>query len=239
MMPAADSTTEADFQMVVADKGFTVHTHRLWDATDIDRAARMDRMNSEIESAARYLSRVKLEAIAYCCTTGSFYRGSGWDREMLQLMERTSGVPAFATSPSVVEALNHFGAKKLSVISPYKEWAHERLREYMVAVGFDVLNAEAHPKTASGDFDMCDQDPGEIVEFGVKMCHPEADALVCSCTGWRALEVVEELEKLTGKLVIAANQATIWAVLRKLGITEPVDGFGRLLENLSAVPARS
>jgi maleate cis-trans isomerase len=34
--------------------------------------------------------------------------------------------------------------------------------------------------------------------------------------------------------VVTSNQATIWAALRALGLTQPIRGFGRLLERLAA-----
>src|SRR2546430_13602822 len=58
------------------------------------------RMNGEIETGARYLATARVDVIAYGCTTGSFYRGRGWDREMLALIEREAGVPAVATPPA-------------------------------------------------------------------------------------------------------------------------------------------
>ena len=58
------------------------------------------------------------------------------------------------------------------------------------------------------------------LEFGVEHCLPEADTLLVSCTGWRSLEVVEELEDRTGKMVVTANQASIWCLLEQ-------DGLGR------------
>ena len=54
-----------------------------------------------------------------------------------------------------------------------------------------------------------------------------------SCTDWRALETVDRLEKNLGKPVVTANQATIWAAFRTLGITEPIKGYGRLMESLT------
>ena len=239
MMPAADATTEPDLYTVLGTEEFSIHTHRLWDAKDLANAERMDRMNSEIESAARYLARAGVDAIAYCCTTGSFYRGSGWDQEMLQIIESAAGVPAVATSPSVVEALHHIGAKKLSVITPYPTWNNERLEEFLTAKGFEVLHVDAHPKPSSGAILAYDQDPDEILEFGIEKCRPEADVLFCSCTDWRALEAAERLEASIGKPVVTSNQATIWAVLRKLGVTEPIYGFGRLLQNLVPSPSAS
>ena len=66
------------------------------------------------------------------------------------------------------------------------------------------------------------------------MCRPEADALLCSCTAWRSVEAVAELERCTGKPVVSSNQASIWAALRALKLTPQITGFGRLLESLAA-----
>jgi maleate isomerase len=65
------------------------------------------------------------------------------------------------------------------------------------------------------------------------VCRPEADVLLCSCTAWRAVEAVDALERRTGKPVVTSNQATIWAALRALGVTEAARGFGRLFERLA------
>jgi maleate isomerase len=54
---------------------------------------------------------------------------------MLELIRREAGVPAVATSPSVVEALRFFGARRLSVATPYPEWNNQRLRAYLEAQG--------------------------------------------------------------------------------------------------------
>ena len=125
MVPSTNTTCEADFQMVVP-RGFTVHGQRLWLTNDDLGEEGMLRMNAEIESGARYLATASVDAISYGCTTGSFFRGPGWDREMIALIEKTAGVPAVATSPSVVEALRSFGAKRISVATPYPEWNNQR-----------------------------------------------------------------------------------------------------------------
>jgi hypothetical protein len=114
MVPSTNTTFEADFQMV-APRDVTIHGQRLWLTNDAAGAAGMDRMNGEVEAGARYLATARVDVIAYGCTTGSFYRGPGWDRDMLDLIRRAAGVPAVATSPSVVEALRFFGARAISV----------------------------------------------------------------------------------------------------------------------------
>ena len=94
-----------------------------------------------------------------------------------------------------------------------------------------MLNVEAEPWAAqAGAQGVNDQDPQVILEFAAKVCRPDADALFCSCTGWRAMEVAQELETRLGKPVVTAVQATAWRTFRKAGLTDSIKGFGRLLE---------
>jgi maleate isomerase len=236
MVPSTNTTCEADFQMV-APTGVTIHGQRMWITNDAAGEEGMNRMNAEIESGARYLATAKVDVVAYGCTTGSFYKGLGWDHEMLTVIEKAAGVPAVATSPSVVEALRFFGARKISVATPYPEWNNQRLRAYLEAMGFEVLNVEGEPwASRAGNQGINDQDPEVVVEFASRVCRPDADALLCSCTAWRSVEAVEALEQRTGRPVVTSNQATIWAAFRKIGITQPIHGFGRLLESLADTP---
>jgi maleate cis-trans isomerase len=196
-------------------------------------------MNAEIESGSRYLATAHVDVIVYGCTTGSFYKGPGWDREMLEVIRREAGVPAVATSPSVVEALRFFGARRISVATPYPEWNNRRLRAYLEAQGFEVLNVDGEPEAAAaGNQGINDQDPQSVVEFASRVCRPEADALLCSCTAWRSVEAVAAIEARTGRPVVTSNQSTIWTALRALGVSRPIAGYGALLESLgSAAPA--
>jgi maleate cis-trans isomerase len=233
IVPSTNTTCEADYQMVVP-RGITVHGQRLWLTNDALGEEGMNRMNAEIETGARYLATARVDVIAYGCTTGSFYRGPGWDREMVEMIQRTAGVPAIATSPSVVEALRSFGARRISVATPYPEWNNQQLRRYLEAMGFEVLNLAAEPvAAASGNQGINEQDPAVVADFASAACRPEADALLCSCTAWRSVEAVGEIERRTGKPVVTSNQASLWACLRALGVTDRIEGFGRLLAGLS------
>src|SRR5919109_3553171 len=219
MVPSTNTTFEADFQLVTPPE-VTIHGQRLWLTNDAEGQAGMDRMNAEIESGARYLATARVDVVAYGCTTGSFYRGPGWDREMLAMISREAGVPAVATTPSVVEALRAFGARRLSVATPYPDWNNHRLRAYLEAQGFEVLNVDGEPEAAaSGNQGINDQSPESVVAFASRVCRPEADALLCSCTAWRSVEAVDELERRTGKPVVTSNQASIWGAFRALKLT--------------------
>ena len=230
MVPATNSTVEPDFHRI-APEGTSIHSQRLWLTNDAIGEEGMDQMNAQLEQGARYLAQAKVEVVTMVGTSNSFYKGIEWSAQMEAIMARGAGVPAVATSPSVAQALRVFGAKKISVASPYPDWNNERLKAYFEAQGFEVLNVEAEPWAAqAGAQSINDQDPDVILEFATKVCRSDADALFCPCTAWRAMEAAQELENRLGKPVVTAVQATAWRTFRKAGLTDSVRGFGRLLE---------
>lgn len=230
LVPSTNTTVEADFVRVVP-KGATVHSHRLWMSFDIGEEA-LDRMNSEMEAGARHLAQAKVRVVSMVGTSNSFYRGLDWSLEMERIMSAAAdGVPAVSTSISAVRALRFFGAKSISVATPYPDWNNERLRDYLEASGFRVLNVAGEPWAAqAGAHGINDQEPEVILDFAARTCDPKADALFCSCTAWRSMEVADRLEQKLGKPVVTSVQATMWRVFRAAGLDAPVKGEGRLLE---------
>jgi maleate cis-trans isomerase len=201
----------------------------LWLESNADNAQTMDRMNSELESGVEYLMRLHPSAITMAGTTNSFYRGSRGAAWMESVMSR--GIPGIASSPSVEQALRALGARRISVATPYPVWNNNRLRDYFTAAGFEVLNVEGDDRVADGNAQrMNDQDPAEILEFGLRVMRPDADALFCSCSGWRAMEAAAELEQHLGRPVVTTNQATLWRTLRAVGVQKSAGGFGQLLD---------
>ncbi len=228
LVPSTNTTCEPDFYRVVPS-GVTVHTHRLWLTNDDDGAEGMDEMNADAEQGARYLKTAAVDAIAYGCTTGSFYKGPGYDDELLKIIRNAAGVPAVATAPAVIQALRSLGAKRISVATPYPEWVNIQLKKYYQSLGFEVLNVQGEPKAAeAGHQGINDQAPESILDFAPEVCKPEADILFCSCTAWCSFEVVEELERRVGRPVVTSNQATIWATLKQLRLDVKDSMFGAL-----------
>jgi maleate cis-trans isomerase len=221
--------------MAVPD-GVTVHSHRLWLDIDYANEAAIDHLNAQLRDGARHLAAAAVEVIAMAGTTNSFYKGTDGSAWMESEMHAGSGLPSVASSPSVAQALRHYGARKISIATPYPDWNNERLREYFTSAGFDVLNVDGDPRIADGHAQhMNDQDPSDIADFAVGICRDQADALFCSCSGWRSMEAAAEMERRTGKLVVTTNQATIWRALNLIGINQAKAGFGRLLAEMPPV----
>ncbi len=236
MVPATNTTVEPDFHRI-APPGVTIHSQRLWLTNAGTGKEAMDQMNAQLEEGARRLAQGKVEVVNMTGTTNSFYRDLAWSDEMERIMSRgAGGIPAVATSPSVVRALNYFGARKISVATPYPDWNNGRLKIYFESAGFDMLNVEGEPwASKAGAQGINDQDAEVIVDFASRVCMDEADVLFCPCTAWRSMEAAAELEQRLGRPVVTAVQATAWRTFRKAGITQSIAGNGRLLELMPPV----
>ncbi len=61
--------------------------------------------------------------------------------------------------------------------------------------------------------------PQRVYEFAVsKVYRNGCDGIFLSCMGFPTLGVLEVLEKDLGKPVISSNQATLWKLLRMVGV---------------------
>ena len=59
--------------------------------------------------------------------------------------------------------------------------------------------------------------------------HPDAEAIVLSCTDMRSVETIERLETHVRKPVITSNQAMVFQALQLSGIKQGFQGYGTLL----------
>lgn len=218
MIPSTNTAMEADFQRLGVGRHVTVHSERLFIPDGEMSPDILDVMNADLASRITSLASAKLDVIVYGCTSGSFYKGADWDQDVVRKVEEMTGVPCITTSGAVATALRHVQAQRLSIITPYPAWTNQKLVTYYEADGFEVLNIEGDARAASnGHRGVNDQDPEAIFEFGAEHFLSGADALFCSCTAWRAMEVQPRLEKRLRVPVITSNQATIWAAFGAIG----------------------
>jgi maleate cis-trans isomerase len=60
----------------------------------------------------------------------------------------------------------------------------------------------------------------------------EAEAVLFSGNGFRAIGAIAALEADLGRPVLRANQVAFWYALRQAGVHAPVNGYGRLFRAL-------
>lgn len=224
IVPAGNGVCEPDMY-AMAPRDVVFHTERMFGEQVTEEA--LGRMNEDVARAVRYLLPAKPRLIAYACTSGSFVGGLGHDEKIARLIgDCSGGLPVVVTSSAVLQALRALGARTLAVASPYPDPLPERLRQFLAGHGFEVLSALGLPTNYSHE--RAALPPDSAYDLATRAFRPEADAIVLSCTNWRAAEAIARIENDLDRPVVTSNQALLWACLRALGMTGARPGFGRL-----------
>jgi maleate cis-trans isomerase len=63
----------------------------------------------------------------------------------------------------------------------------------------------------------------------LKKEHPEIEAIHLGAPHWATAEIIEPLERELGIDIIGGTQAILWWALRRCGIHDRIEGYGRLL----------
>ena len=105
---------------------------------------------------------------------------------------------------------------------------NEAFGRYLSDAGLDVLTF-AGIETSFREADRITA--AEVRERCEQLCasHPGADAIYLLGGAWRVLSIIEPLERELGVSVCAGVQASVWEILRLLGVEHPIAGYGRLL----------
>ena len=234
IIPSVSITCETEFHRLVPN-GVTVHSARVpLKQTTPDS---LTEMIQDVERAAKLLADIPPHVIAFGCTSGSFFRGPSGNEELMKKIERIAKVPVTTTSTAMVEALKALRVRKVALATPYVNEVNLREKRFLEDSGFEVVNvkgleleAPARPDRPT-DIEM--QSPAAVLELAKSANTTEADGIFISCAGLRALEVAEYLERDLSKPIASSNMSLIWHTLRRrLHITDPIQGYGRLLREV-------
>jgi len=226
ILMSTDLAAEQD-SMDMVPEGVAIHFTRLKteDHTTNETLAR--HIETMAEAASRLQPDVKPDVISYCCTSGSIINGE--DVVMEEIRKGAPYTQPMTLVTGVVDALRELGARKLVVGTPYLDEINTMEAEFLSGKGFEILNIQGLNLKTGIEFGCIT--PGYLKKFALEIDQPEADAIFLSCSGIRALEVVTEIENLTGKPVITSNQGNMWSCLRRAGIDDAIEGFGQIFSH--------
>ena len=170
-----------------------------------------------VREAAGALAAARPAVTVYACTTGSYMGGAARERSLRKVIEEATGGKAVTTSGALVEAVSTIGGKRLAVATPHDRLLAEGLVSFLEEAGLSV------PSVAylALDQDIQEASAGTIRSLARRADTVDAQTLFLSCTNLPTLRLIPELEEQLGKPVLAANQVTMWAALRRLGRTNP------------------
>lgn len=223
---ATDVTCESDLRTMLP-RGVEIFTSRVRNQNPLT-AENLRAMAPGITRAADgILPGGKVDALIYACTSGAAVIGEGEVFRLLRAArEEWRALPCTTPLTAALAAFRHFGARRISVLTPYVESVNRELAEVFCARGVAVLNVRGFG--IESDIDMGDVSRESIVHAAREACRDDADLLFISCTALRAASAVEEIERQLGKPVVCSNQALIWHTLQLLQLPDAVTGFGKL-----------
>lgn len=220
IVPSWNTVMEFEMQRMAAGV-MSIHTERIRHTADTE--GNLAWMSTQAPQAAELLSHAKVDALIYGCTGSGFLKTPADDRALAAQLEAATGIPAMTTSASVADALRAIGARRISVASPYEPWLNEKLRTYLERDGFEILAMQGLGTQSHASISV-----ERVMALAAEVARPGTEAVFISCSNFRTLDIIEPLEASLGKPVVTSNQASMWALLRRLGDRRDVPRAGRL-----------
>jgi maleate isomerase len=185
--------------------------------------------SDRLEQASRELADGGARVVAFACTTGSLIKGAGFDRELVERMERASGARATTTATALLAALSAIGARTVAVATPYVDELNDLEARFLEAQGFEVtalrgLGIGSDPEIARVPYARTRELVLAAVADG-----GDPDAVFVSCTNLPTLALLDRLVRELGKRVFSSVAVTIWHTLALAGIGSSSAGAGSLL----------
>ncbi|MCW2759781.1 MAG: Asp/Glu racemase [Nocardioidaceae bacterium] len=172
-----------------------------------------------IRQCARDLCATEPEVYLYACTSGSFAGGLQHEAQITQALTRDDR-PGITTSGALLQALRALDVSAIAVATPYTVEITERLVAFLDEAGLEVVEVAQLRRTR----DIWKIPCAETRDLVRAADSPAADAVFVSCTNLPTYDVIEALEDDLGKPVLTANQVTMWAGLRELGLPAMAGG---------------
>jgi maleate cis-trans isomerase len=239
IVPPTNTANESEWSRVLPD-GVTLHTTRMPLHLHVEEPLRDDApLAVDLMAAAALLAQAGVSAIAYGCTAGSMIEPLG---QLPALIERTTGIPGTTTAAALVDALHAVGARRIMMISPYGPTLQAREEGFLSRQGFTIVSSRGLGIGEGGAHEFVrirEQGPAVVTALARAAMVEGADAMLIACTDFGTLPVVEMLEAELGVPIVTSNQAQLWATLHAVNVTDPIPGWGGLLDGTHRIGMHS
>jgi maleate cis-trans isomerase len=105
---------------------------------------------------------------------------------------------------------------------------------YFTEAGFEVLAMEGINAPFA---DVPSVPPEQIFQFmkNIAAKHKDADGIYMLGSAWKTAAIIDRLEKELGLPLVHAGPARCWETQLRLGLRNPIPGYGRLLAEMPAI----
>jgi maleate cis-trans isomerase len=200
LVPSSNAVVEPELLRLLPSDT-TLHVARVGSGGDLDTA--LGAMAADLVPEARKLAQVEPHAVAFACTSGSFYDGDRSDAELCAEIADAAHAPATTATTAAIWSLRELGASRIVFCSPYTPDVHARGVARFADAGFDVVTGECLGFTTNAEIGAVE--PEEICALVRQSWTPGADAVFLSCTGLRTAGVLDPLAAELGSPVLSSN----------------------------------
>jgi maleate isomerase len=180
--------------------------------------------------AAREMAAAGCDIVVLGGVPINLSRGSAGAEQMVADLEAELNVKVSTSTSAQTSAAKALGCKKVVVAQPYAHADTERIAGYARHFGCEVLGATGW----GSPFNQIGRIPQHAaLELGRRLMreHPDADSILLPSPHWPTAGAVEPLEREFGVNVMTAHQAIVWDALRRCGVKDRIEGFGRLFRD--------
>lgn len=224
LIPATNTTCEIEYSRLLPPN-LQVHVGRLGKGGDTPFSPSLD---ADLAYQSKMLGQAKVEVVALAQTSASLF-DDGYDAKAKELMAAGAGVPALTSAEAIGEAVRALGASRIALVSPYSAQVIGRAKAYYeTRYGLSVVAMEGFGATDAYAIGGLSAD--NATEAFVRIDRPDIEILVVPGGNFPTMRHIAGWERRFGKPVITTNQAALWAMLQVMGVSAPLPGLGRLLE---------
>jgi maleate isomerase len=190
----------------------------------------LKKMRQDAIHGAELLSEAEPDVICYIGTAACFVLGVEGEEALVKEIHDKTGIQATSGASAVAEAFRFLGVKRISMYVPTNEEITQLSVKYFEDQGFEVKGCLSLGEESIANINRIS--PWEHYSNIMKLYRrsPDIDGIFVTGGCFRVLEVLENLEKDTGKPVVMTTVANMWRCLQLVGVKDLVHGFGQLLE---------
>ena len=242
LIPSTNTGVEYDLQKFILD-GVTWHPSRFWielsqwqeeveesgDHVNDVFERFLDMMRDEIPLAVRNVMSSQITHLMLGMSAETFWGGIQGNIEFEdRIMKQVGDLPITTGATATRQALELFGAKKISVITPYPPVGDDNVRLFYNELGFEVKAVKGMNRPSAHA--IAETPISMVLDAIREVDGDDVDAIIQAGTNLSTVDLFPTLEHTLQKPLIPINVATIWHALRAIGVKEKITGKGRLLE---------
>lgn len=232
VVPSTNTSCQPESEML-RPLGVTNQTGRI---SIKERPLTSDQAFMEHVQAMRDGMRTAIDQVMTCQPTHvimgvaleAFWGGVAAANELQRELAERAGVGVSMGSTATVSALQRFGAKSIAVLTPHQPRGDEQVRRYFEEAGFSIPRLIG--LKCPSPVQIAHTTRQQVVDALHALNGDDVDAIVQVGTNLAAIGICAEAERTFRKPVLAINAITYWDALRRCGIEDRIQGYGRTLE---------